>query len=228
MEVLMTITARNLVIIFSLFALTPLAVAAQAPSDVSFPTSDGGTVDADLYGTGTHGVVFAHGAVFNKQSWAPLAKRIAAHGFRALAINFRGYGKSRGGSDGRALDLDVIAAVRWLHEQGVKDVDVVGGSMGGGAAGDAATIVKPGEINKLVLLSPMPIGRPENIKAASILYIASRYEGLAPIVKAQYQRAPKPKQLILLDGSAHAQNIFATNQAQNLSDDIVKFLTGDK
>jgi len=224
----MTITTRSLVIILSLFVLSPLAVAAQSPSDVSFPTSDGGMIDADLYGTGTEGVVFAHGAIFNKQSWAPLARRIAAHGFRALAIDFRGYGKSRAGNKGRALDLDVIAAVRWLHKQGVKDVDVVGGSMGGGAAGDAATMVKPGEIDKLVLLSPMPIARPEKIKAASILYIASRYEGLAPIVKSQYERAPKPKQLILLDGSAHAQNIFDTKQAKNLSDDIVKFLTGDK
>ena len=224
----MTITARSLAIILSLCALAPLVAAAPSPTDVSFPSADGGRVDADLYGSGTHAVVFAHGAAFNKQSWAALAEKMAAHGFRALAIDFRGYGKSRAGSDTGALDLDVIAAVRWLHKQGVNDVDVVGGSMGGGAAGDAATMVKPGEIDKLVLLSPMPIGRPEKIKAASILYIASRYEGLAPIVKSQYQRAPKPKQLIFLDGSAHAQNIFDTNQAQNLSDDIVNFLTGDK
>ena len=73
----------------------------------------------------------------------------------------------------------------------------------------------------------MPINDPEDLKAASILYIASRDEGLAPTVRAQYERAPQPKKLVLLDGSAHAQNIFATAQAQHLSDVIVQFLTGN-
>lgn len=219
---------RHLVITLGLLLLAPLALAAPSPTDVSFPTADGGSVDADLYGSGTQGVVLAHGAIFNKQSWAPLAKRIAANGLRVLAIDFRGYGKSQAGNKPGALYLDVMAAVRWLHKQGVKSVDVVGGSMGGGAVGEAATRLKAGEIDKLVLLSAMPIDNPEDLKAKSILFIASRGEGLAPTVREQYQRAPKPKKLIFLNGSAHAQNIFATNQAQNLSDDIVKFLIGGK
>jgi len=221
----MTVVPRSLVIVLGLFVLAPLAIA--SPTNVSFTTADGGMVDADLYGSGTRGVVFAHGAIFNKQSWAPLARRIASHGLRALAIDFRGYGMSRPGSDPNALDQDVLAAIRWLHKQGVVKVSVVGGSMGGGAAGKAATEVNPGEIDKLVLLSPMPIDNPEDLKAASILYIASRNEGLAPTVRAQYKRAPEPKKLILLDGSAHAQNIFDTDQAQNLGDAIVKFLLED-
>lgn len=218
----------KLITMWGLLAVVMCATAAPSARDVTFATADGGMVDADLYGQGTQGVVFAHGAIFNKQSWAPLAKRIAALGFRALAIDFRGYGKSRAGRDGSALDQDVIAAVRWLHAQGVTSVSVVGGSMGGGAAGKAATEVKPGEIDKLVLLSPMPINHPEQLKAASILYIASRDEGLAPSVREQYAQAPQPKQLVLLDGRAHAQNIFATAQAQHLSDTIVQFLTGQK
>lgn len=220
----MAIVTRSLAILIGLMVVAPLAAAAQSPTDVTFTTSDGGTVDADLYGSGTHGVVFAHGAIFDKQSWAPLAKRIAAHGFRALAIDFRGYGKSHAGSKPDALYLDVVAAVRWLHQQGVQQVSVVGGSMGGGAAGQAATVVKPGEIDKLVLLSPMPINHPERIEADSILYIASRNEGLAATVRQQYERAPEPKQLILLKGGAHAQNIFATDEGPHLSDVIVDFL----
>lgn len=219
-------TIKIITFALAFLLLSQLSVAAQSPQDVSFPTADGGTVDADLYGQGSHGVVFAHGAIFNKQSWAPLAKRIADRGYRALAIDFRGYGKSRAGSDGNALDQDVIAAIRWLHAHGVQSVSVVGGSMGGGAAGRAATEVKRGEIDKLVLLSPMPINNPQQLKANSILYIASRDEGLAPTVREQFSQAPQPKQLILLDGSAHAQNIFATSQAQHLSDIIIKFIAG--
>lgn len=224
----MRTTRKRLAVSLGLYAVVVVAIAAQSPQDVSFATADGGIVDADLYGQGTQGVVLAHGAIFNKQSWAPLARRIAALGFRVLAIDFRGYGKSRAGSDGSALDQDVIAAVRWMHVEGVKSVSVVGGSMGGGAAGKAATEVKPGEIDKLILLSPMPIEHPDQLKANSILYIASRNEGLASTVRQQYAQAPQPKQLVLLDGSAHAQNIFATAQSQQLSDTIVGFVTGKK
>lgn len=199
------------------------AASSDAPKDVIFPSADGGTVDADLYGKGTSGVVFAHGAIFNKQSWAALAKQIAARGYRALAIDFRGYGKSRAGSDANALDQDVLAAVRWLHSQGVKSVSVIGGSMGGGASARAATEVKPGEIDKLILLSPVPIENPEKLKAAQIVFIASRHESLAPTVRQQYARAPKPKQLIMIDGSSHAQNIFATSQGKHLTDVILGF-----
>ncbi len=224
----MSIPTRSLAVVLGFLALTQLASGASVPRDVSFTTADGGTIDADLYGRGTSGVVFAHGAIFNKESWAPMARRMAAKGFQALAIDFRGYGRSHGGSDPGAQDQDVLAAVRWLHAHGANKVSVVGGSMGGGAAGEAAIEAKPGEIDKLILLSPMPITHPERLKAASILYIASRDEGLAPRVRQQYARAPKPKKLILLPGSAHAQNIFATGEAQALSDAIVQFLTGKK
>ena len=218
----------NLLVALCLFAVVFSAAAAQSPEDVSFPTEDGGMVDADLYGQGDKGVVFAHGAIFNKQSWAPLAKRVAALGFKALAIDFRGYGKSRGGSDSNGLDQDVLAAVRWLHEQGVKSVSVVGGSMGGGAAARAATKVHLDEIDKLILLSPVPIEHPEQLKSRSILFIASKNESLAPDIRQQYARAPKPKQLIMLDGRAHAQNIFATSQSEHLSEIILQFLNSKK
>lgn len=223
----MVVRTGKYVVMASLFFLFHCVAAAADPIDVKFATSDGGTVDADLYGTGSKGVVFAHGAIFNKQSWEPLARRIADRGLRALAIDFRGYGESHAGKRGNgALYLDVIAAVHWLHKQGVKSVSVVAGSMGGGAAGKAATKMKRGEIDKLILLSPMPISDPGKLKAKSILYIASRDEGLAPTVRKQFAQAPQPKKLIMLKGSAHAQNIFATFQAEHLSDIIVKFLTG--
>jgi pimeloyl-ACP methyl ester carboxylesterase len=224
----MIIKLNKAVLALGLLAMLQLAAAAQSPQDVSFATADGGMIDADLYGQGTQGVVFAHGAVFNKQSWAPLAKRIASLGYRALAIDFRGYGNSKSGNDAYGLDQDVLAAVHWLHAQGVKSVSVVGGSMGGGAAARAATEVERGQIDKLILLSPVPIEHPEQLKAGSILYIASRDESLAAEIRQQYAEAPQPKQLVLLGGSAHAQNIFATTQAQHLSDVIVHFLTGQE
>ena len=126
-------------------------MAAAAQKTVSFPTEDGGEVYADVYGGGDRGIVLAHGGRFNKESWEKQARTLATGGFRVLALDFRGYGKSRGPGESTPmsapLHLDVLAAVRYLRKIGAKSVSVVGGSMGGGAAGDASIASRPSEID---------------------------------------------------------------------------------
>ena len=75
------------------FVALALAGLVYAQTSVSFRTSDGGLISADLYGSGTRAVLLAHGGRFNKASWAPQARRLDRVGFRVLAIDFRGYGK---------------------------------------------------------------------------------------------------------------------------------------
>jgi hypothetical protein len=43
--------------------------------------------------------------------------------------------------------------------------------------------------------------------------------------RAQYEKAPQPKQLIILDGAAHAQFLFQTNQGKKVMQEILKFLS---
>jgi pimeloyl-ACP methyl ester carboxylesterase len=202
-------------------------------STVSFSTQDGGVIFADLYGSGPRGVVLAHGGQFNKESWASQAQTLAAAGFQVLAIDFRGYGKSRGPGDsdpeGAPLQLDVLAAVRYLHDHGAKTVSVVGGSMGGGAAGDASIASKPGEIDRVVLLGAAPNDPADRLKSAS-LYILARDDAnedgpRLPGIRAQYEKSPQPKKLLILDGSAHAQFLFRTNQGERVMREILRFLT---
>jgi pimeloyl-ACP methyl ester carboxylesterase len=127
---------------------------AKAQRTVSFPTQDGGLIYADVYGRGDRGVVLAHGARFDKESWKKQAETLAAAGFRVLAFDFRGYGKSRGPGQADPLSaplrFDVLAAVRYLRKTGAKTVSVVGA---GGAAADASIESAPGEIDRLVLLA---------------------------------------------------------------------------
>jgi predicted alpha/beta hydrolase len=120
-----------------LATLTPLAAAPaaaqEAPAAVTYPTADGGTIHAELYGEGSHVVLLAHGRIFNNESWEPLARQLEIAGYRVLAIDFRGYGDSTAGSDGNVLELDILGGVRYLHEQQhAVAVSVIGGSMGGG------------------------------------------------------------------------------------------------
>jgi pimeloyl-ACP methyl ester carboxylesterase len=203
---------------------------AQTPMLVSFPTDDGGVVFADEYGAGDRAVVLAHGGRFTKESWADQAPVIAADGFRVLAIDFRGRGKSGGGSQtGDGEYLDVLAAIRYLRDSGAKNVAVIGASFGGWAAAVAFVASKPGEIDKLVLLAASSIDEPERLTCPK-LFIAARDDVIGdgdprfPLIQALFDRAPEPKKLIALDGSAHAQFIFQTDQADRLLGEIRRFL----
>ncbi len=221
---------RTLIVIIAALCFSDVVTAQRA---VSFPTEDGGVVFADVYGTGDRGIVLAHGGPFNKESWAKQAQTLAAAGFQVLAFDFRGYGKSRGPGQSdpmsAPLHLDVLAAVRYLRKTGAKTVSVVGGSMGGGAAGDASIASHPGEIDRLVLLGAAPNGSAEKLKSSSLFIVArgdSSGDGLRlPGIQEQYEKAPGPKELIILDGSAHAQFLFQTDQGERVMREILRFLS---
>lgn len=212
------------------FAVAP---GLHAQERVSFPTDDGGLVFADAYGKGDHGVVLAHGGRFNKESWAEPARALEAAGFRALAIDFRGYGQSRGPGQSDPLSAplhrDVLAAVRYLRTTGAKMVSVIGGSMGGSAAADAAVAAEPQEIDRMVLLGAGAGSAPERLTGRK-LFIVTRNDANAagprlPRIRAQYERVPHPKELVILEGSAHAQLMFQTDQAERVMREILRFLS---
>lgn len=219
-------------LILAVVAAFLLSNAALAQKTISFPTQDGGVVFADLYGSGERAVVLAHGGPFNKESWAPQAKVLQAAGFEVLAIDFRGYGKSHAPGDtnvlGAQLYLDVLAAVRYLHANGAKRVSIVGGSMGGAAAGDASIASRRGEIDRIVFLGSAPNLPADKLKARSLFIVArddtSGDGPRLPGIRAQYEKAPQPKQLIILEGSAHAQYLFQTDQGDRVMREILRFL----
>ena len=156
---------------------------------VSFATQDGGVVYADVYGTGDRGVVLTHCGRFTKESWTTQAQALASAGFRVTAIDFRGRGQSRGGPQSTSHDggfqFDVLAAVRYLQGTGAKTAHSA-------------------------------IEEPERMQGRK-LFITSRGDTTGsgtlrlPGIREQYERAPGPKELVVLDGSAHAQFIFETS-----------------
>ena len=213
-------------------AVLVLAGLTSAQEHVSFPTQDGWIIHGDLYGTGDRAIVLAHGGRFNKSSWEKQALVLVKAGFRALAIDLRGFGLSKDGPQSARSDfgspLDVLAAVRYLREKGAKNVSVVGASMGGDAAADAVAAA-PGEIDRLVLLGSGAYGQPEKWKVRKLFIIARDDANDAgprlPKIRAQYEKAPDPKELIVVDGSAHAQFLFQTDQAERVMREILRFLS---
>jgi alpha/beta superfamily hydrolase len=201
---------------------------------VSFPTNDGGIVFADEYGDGTHAVVLAHGGRFTKESWAAQAPALVEAGFRTLAIDFRGRGRSRRGPGSapgnEGAHLDVLAAIRYLRDTGARRISLVGASFGGWAAARAAAEAPPGEIDRIVLLAHSPIENPEAIQGRKLFIIArddvsGRGTPRLPSIREQYERASDPKELVILEGSAHAQYIFGTDQGPRLLREILRFLS---
>jgi dienelactone hydrolase len=210
----------------------PLSVGfTPAHKAVTFPAPDGYRLHADLYGKGDRGLVLAHGGRFTKENWRKQAEVFAEAGFRVLAVDFRGYGQSVPGSQTEDWKHypDVLTAVRYLHNAGVKSVSIVGASMGGDAAGDASAESNPGEIDRIVLLGSEGGDSPERMKGRK-LFIVSRDDQSGdgprlPGITEHYRKAPDPKKLVILEGSAHAQFIFETDRGPRLLQEILRFLS---
>lgn len=208
---------------------------AYGQRSVTFPLpGQRGEIQADLYGSGTRGVVLAHGGSFNKESWKKQAQALANAGFLVLAIRFRGDDPSPDGSPrsfGSTADnaADVLAAVSYLHRAGAKTVSAVGASLGGDAVGDADAQSKPGNIARIVLLGSSGGDAPEKLNGRK-LFIVARNDSSAsgprlPRISSNYAKAPEPKKLVILEGSAHAQYLFDTDQGPRLLNEILRFLS---
>lgn len=112
-------------------------------------------------GGGPRTVVFLHGVGARADRWTPMAARVAASGFHAVALDFPGHGFA---SKGPAPDYSVpgyAAFVRSaLDALGLRRAAIVGTSMGGHVAASIA-LNQPKRINGLVLvgavgLTPLP------------------------------------------------------------------------
>jgi hypothetical protein len=72
-------------------------------------------------------------------------------------------------------------------------------------------------------------GPPEKLKGRKLFIVARDDANEAgprlPKIREQYEKTPDPKKLVLLDGSAHAQFLFQTDQAERLMREILLFLS---
>jgi len=123
----------------------------------------------------------------------------------------------------------VLAAVHYLRKNGAKTVAVIGGSFGGGAAADASIASQPGDISCLILLAGEGNGSAEKIRSPVLEIVAqddaSEDGPRLPHIRAWFDKAPQPKELIVLNGSAHAQFLFQTDQAERVMQEMLRFLS---
>jgi dienelactone hydrolase len=207
-----------------------------AQRTVTFPlVNRAAQVQGDLYGSGTSGLILAHGGRFDEKSWKPQAEEFARKGFVVLAVRFRGDTMNPDGSpsaEGSDADnaADVLAAAAYLRKMGAKTVSAIGGSLGGDAVGDADTMGRPGTFDRMVFLGSEGGEHPEKLSGRKLYLVArddrSGYGLRLPGIEAHYEQAPEPKKLVIVDGSAHAQYLFGTDEGPKVMREIEEFLQG--
>jgi pimeloyl-ACP methyl ester carboxylesterase len=204
------------------------------------PAANGSLVDAaaervtfptDLYGEGDRGVVLVHGGRLNKESWATQGRALARAGFRALASTCAATASRR----------DPQARTRWARHRATatwprpcstcarperrrsRPWGQHGRRRGGGGGLAPRSNRSPGADGG------HPDGPAEKLSAPTLFLMARddrSADGLRlPGLRAYYDKAPEPKELIILDGSAHAQFLFESDQAERVLREILRFLS---
>lgn len=127
-----------------------LAPAAAAPFAVA---SDGARLHCCAWGEGAP-VLFLHSWAMQARMWDYQFAALASHGLRCLGFDRRGHGRSdqpAGGYDYDTLADDLAAVVETLD---LRDVTLVGHSMGAGEAVRYVTRHGSGRVKRLVFLAP--------------------------------------------------------------------------
>ncbi len=127
-------------------------VSMSSSQTISFCTTDGLKLEADIYPARNPWCVLAHGKAYDKNAWKPLAMDMQQWGWTALTPNFMGYGQSEQGDITR-YDQDILASISYACTQHANPIILMGASMGGVAVLAAlAKIEVP--IEAVILLSP--------------------------------------------------------------------------
>jgi non-heme chloroperoxidase len=123
----------------------------------TFTTADGTTIFYKDWGPRDgRPIVFHHGWPLSADDWDNQMLFFLAHGYRVIAHDRRGHGRSSQSATGHDMDTyaaDVIALTDALD---LKDACHIGHSTGGGEVARYVARAKPGRVAKAVLVGAVP------------------------------------------------------------------------
>ncbi|NIH83806.1 alpha/beta fold hydrolase [Amycolatopsis granulosa] len=120
-----------------------------------FEGSDGAQLYYKDWGSGPP-VVFSHGWPLSSDAWDVELKLLADNGFRAIAHDRRGHGRSEDTWTGNDMDTYAADLAALVDGLGLSDVVVVGHSTGGGEAVRYAARHGAGRVRKVVTVGAIP------------------------------------------------------------------------
>ncbi|MEU0178624.1 alpha/beta hydrolase [Streptomyces massasporeus] len=121
----------------------------------TFTTSDGTELYYKDWGAGQP-VVFSHGWPLNADAWDGQARLVAEHGFRAIAHDRRGHGRSDQPWQGNHMDRYADDLAELIEALDLTDAVLVGHSTGGGEVARYIGRHGTARVAKVVLLGAVP------------------------------------------------------------------------
>jgi non-heme chloroperoxidase len=137
-------------------AATDAAVNPKDPSSVDTAPADSVRLHIDDSGGSGRPVVLIHGWPLSAQAWEPQVSVLRAAGYRVVAYDRRGFGRSDKPESGYSYDTLADDLQRVMDQCGLQDVTLVGFSMGGGEV--ARYIARYGEsrLHSVVFAAAVP------------------------------------------------------------------------
>lgn len=107
-------------------------------------------------GGGGRPVVLVHGWPLSSQAWEPQVAVLQAAGYRVVAYDRRGFGRSDKPASGYGYDTLADDLQRVMDQCGLQDVTLVGFSMGGGEVARYVPRCGPSRLHSVVFASAVP------------------------------------------------------------------------
>ena len=206
------------------------------PSNVSFTTSDGWTIQGMLYSPGKESksaVILLHQRGGNSSDWSSLSEALAKKGLTVLAIDQRGAGKSTKGRGGVGENApwdtsgDIEAAVSFLGTKSA--IGIAGASYGANNALIYAA-AHPQAVKSIALFSPgldyngLKTETPAKSWKGSLRIYHDQNDSVAGEGPAQLDKisGSADHKLILTTGSKHGTDLLP-EAIKNPSDSVVDF-----
>jgi len=198
-------------------------------------TSDDVQITMKKFGEGDLTVILAHQGTIgaNQRDWEPFARMIAERGYRAVTLDFRGYGHSKGDMTMKYfLIRDMRAVIEYLKTEGYERLVCIGASMGGTTCLRAA--VEYPLVGLVVIGSMMNQGEPTNTTEEELaaltmpkLFITTEndiYSEIPESIQSMYKIAQEPKQIQIFPGEAHGTQMFFQPYGEEFTAMLLAFL----
>ncbi|AVP98422.1 alpha/beta hydrolase [Ahniella affigens] len=137
-------------------ALSAIAERSNLPSAWSLKTADGADLHADHWPGGKRPLLFTHGLGQSRMSWTTAASAMAEAGHTALALDWRGHGRSHWNPSETPYSIEQLIHDAEAFAAAQAEPPIWIGASMGGLAGIAVAARHPGLLKALVLVDVTP------------------------------------------------------------------------